>query len=265
MKGVIFTFLITILLPLACSDKHNDFREEIKDNTLFQFDKSNIMRLKAPLVNGMKNGEVYTFDEKGRLHAISTYVNDTKQGIQSEYYPSRIKKSEAYYLKGKKFAEYIAFYDGFQDSTALLRDGKWWITAYPTKIKVFKFYDLREKVMYFREYDINGNLLQQKGRLFQATFKKTIIAKQNKAFSQVWIIPDASHLKQLKIKQYCVVTNLSDNSRPRDTVYSNPDSTMTMWSSKIAKTGEYRLQAVVYLLENGTMETDTSNFTVKVE
>ena len=222
-------------------------------------------RLKVSLVRGLRNGETYSYDAKGKLATITTYVKDTIQGGVWEYYPSGILKSEATYYNGKRFGNYAEFYDGYQDSTAVLIDGQWRIAPYSTKLKQFEFYDLREKAMYSRKYNINGKLIKRKGRVFQAIFNKAIQTRKGIKLSQGWITPDPSHYRQLKLKQFVIISNRTAPTIPRDTVYPKSDSTVTRWSSRIQLPGEYKFQAVAFILENGNIETDTSNFKVIVQ
>lgn len=266
MKYIVILLTTISALTSSCNQvSKTNFIEEVKGDTLFHYDENKVTRLKVPLVGGLRNGEAYTYDAKGKLSTIATYVKDTIQGGVWEYYPSGILKSEATYFNGKKFGNYAEFFDGYQDSTAVLINGQWRIAAYSTKLKLFEFYDLREKAMYSRKYNINGKLLQCKGRVFQAMVNKAIQARKGNEFSQGWITPDPSHYRQLKLKQFVIISNLTDPTIPRDTVYPKSDSTVTRWSSKIQSSGEYKYQAVAFILENGNIETDTSNFKVIVQ
>ena len=265
MKTANLFLIILVTVFCACENiASTSYRNEIHQDTLYAYDQNDILRIKAPISEDMKNGLVEFYDSLGQIHIVANFVDDVMDGFYKEYYPSGIVKADAYFLNGKRFGEYLEYYDGYEDSMAVERDGEWWIEPYPTKLKEYRFYDLKEEIRYLRKYDVSGDLISKNGRIFQETFHREIDANVGDTFTQSWITPDLSHLKQVDVDQYYVVSTLTSNENYQDTIYTESDSTVTRWHSSLKEIGVYEIQAIAYLVESDHVETDTSTFKVKI-
>lgn len=252
--------LTMLTLLFSCQQGEQGFREVIELDTLFAYDQNNILRLKGPIENGTKNGEFQSFDSIGNIHSIAIYANDTLNGFYKEYYPSGIVKSDAFYVDGFPYGEELVFYDGYQDSTAIQIEGKWFIAPYSTNLKEYNYRDLLGKIMYQRKYDVEGNLTSKRGRLFLAKFNDPINGTSKEPIEQAWLTPAPSGTEQINVEQHFVIYGLNT----KDTVYIHPDSLVTRWTKILPETGTYEYEAVAYLVEGDKIETDTSKFTVEI-
>ncbi|UII26757.1 hypothetical protein LVD15_26260 [Fulvivirga maritima] len=254
-------FCILLFVIISCQEQNHGLREVVKSDTLYAYDVNNILRLKGPIVNSMKNGKFDAFDSLGNIHSNANYVNDTLSGYYKEYYPSGIVKSDAYYVNGLPYGEELVFYDGYQDSMAVQIEGKWFIAPYATNLKEYNYRDLRGKIMYQRSYDEKGDLISKRGRIFLAQFFNKITLHPNEPFEQAWLIPAPSRTKQIDVEQHFVIYG----PNTKDTVYIHPDSLVTRWNDSLSDIGTYKYEAVAYLIENGNTELDTSTFIVEIK
>ncbi|WP_084373889.1 toxin-antitoxin system YwqK family antitoxin [Reichenbachiella faecimaris] len=245
---------------ISCQPVEREFREVIESDTLFVFDKNNTLRLKGPVFGGTKNGEFHSFDSLGNIRSIANYANDTLNGYYKQYYPSGIVRSDAYYVGGYPYGEELVFYDGYQDSTAIQIEGKWFIAPYSTHLKEYNYRDLVGKIMYQRNYDLEGNLTSKRGRLFLTKFYDSIRGTRNEEIEQAWLTPAPSGVDQIQVEQHFVIYG----QESKDTIYIHSDSLVTRWNKVFPEIGIYEFEAVAYLIEGNNIETDTSKFTVEI-
>lgn len=124
---------------------------------------------------------------------------------------------------------------------------------------------------YFRAYNTASNLINTKGHIFQQTFFDTIMANKDEPFSQKWIVADVSHIDDTEhmemtdINMYYVVSDFSNKLNIADTIRTRSDSTGMEWKKSLKIKGVHKFQAVAYLLDNNSVEMDTSHFTVIVK
>lgn len=153
--------ILLIMLFNACTvtDPNNGLKEEFYPN--------GVIKSQYTLVNGLKDGTAKYFDTKGRLSSITEYKGDLKHGklinfnsetgkpILEAVFENDIQNGPViqYYQEGMLFRE-STYVNGHLDGIVK--------TYWPDgKIKAENEYSMSKPAIGLKEYDKNGNLLEQ--------------------------------------------------------------------------------------------------------
>jgi antitoxin component YwqK of YwqJK toxin-antitoxin module len=151
-----FTFYLFIIFPIigGCQEKpeqsadtnqvvsgdkiKNVFADSIEVKTFYYDDDS---KIQTQYQNGVRNGWTRNIDANGNITSEGTYVNNKMEGEFRAYYPDGKIFMKAFYKNG-------------------LLDGISYLYFLNGKVQKETKYE-RNKIIFIREYDKDGNLLYE--------------------------------------------------------------------------------------------------------
>jgi antitoxin component YwqK of YwqJK toxin-antitoxin module len=147
-----------VALLFSCSDPN-------KPQIVEEYNPDGTIKSQTPMVKGLRNGMVKTYDERGRLEATADYVDDLREGKVCQYNPANGKltamatykkdvqegPSTLHYTSGAIYREML-YREGRLDSIVK--------TYYPSgKLQAENKFKMGQASINLKEYDEKGNII----------------------------------------------------------------------------------------------------------
>ncbi|MEZ5198452.1 MAG: hypothetical protein R2764_19325 [Bacteroidales bacterium] len=162
--------LIVLIFLLSCTGgEHEEYYNEQGNLVVKEwYNRSSLKSSITYLDTGLKNYLYVAYHPDGRLKDSAKYINDTIEGLRKFYDPSAgLTHYENYrngILNGVHKAEYnsgVTSFEGFRKNNQMV--GEWKFHFLSGKPITYEYYDSIGKLLYFRKYDENENVLKATG------------------------------------------------------------------------------------------------------
>lgn len=162
-------FVLLILLFSCSGSEHEEFYNEQGKLVVKEwYNKSSLKSSITYLDDSLKKYIYISYHTDGRLKDSAKYINDTIEGLRKFYDPSTgLTHYENYrngILNGVHKAEYnsgVTSFEGFRKNNQMV--GEWKFHFLSGKPITYEYYDSIGKLLYFRKYDENENVMKATG------------------------------------------------------------------------------------------------------
>ncbi|HEX2936218.1 MAG TPA: toxin-antitoxin system YwqK family antitoxin [Bacteroidales bacterium] len=109
MKNLLLLLAI-VVIAVSCdsSQKNNPDGTWVKKE---YYDNGNILKCEMQLKDSLRHGVTRNYDRKGKLMSMAHFVNNKKEGVAINYYPSGIINQEMVYKDNKLEGEAKMYYE----------------------------------------------------------------------------------------------------------------------------------------------------------
>jgi hypothetical protein len=179
---LILLILSIVTIMYACYNKQEEI-SYIKGKLALKayYPSGKLKEISFLNIDSLKDGISIQYYESGDTAVISRYFNGQKDSIETEFYESGELKSLRSWNKSLLWREYIIYHDGLKFIYYTELDGDTVEIEEPLT-KIFSVYNHLNEVLYQREFDEAGKLIEEQGNAIVFVKIENTEAKVNEPF-----------------------------------------------------------------------------------